>query len=159
MFARNDLQWALNFSTSLLLFNILGQSTNKNTNVKQKSIKSIPYVANVILLLKIPLKWYFPNDNLQILSILIYGHITYILNSNQIICLFLKKRFEVDLLMIGADSLPGWMAYSLARASLKLENFDEARRYSLLTLKSSVPLKILVKAAITLAVSALKIRC
>ena len=72
--------------------------------------------------------------------------------------LFLKKRFEVDLLMIGADSLPGWMAYSLARASLKLENFDEARRYSLLTLKSSVPLKILVKAAITLAVSALKLR-
>ena len=72
--------------------------------------------------------------------------------------LFLKKRYEADLLMIGSETLPGWMAYRLARASLELESFAEARRYSLLTLKSSVPLKILVKAAITLAVSALKLR-
>ena len=72
--------------------------------------------------------------------------------------LFLSKRYEADLKIIGAETLPGWMAYSLARASLALENLAEARRYSLLTLKSSVPPKILVKAAITWIISALKFR-
>ena len=72
--------------------------------------------------------------------------------------LFFRKAYEADMKMIGADTLPGWMAYSIARASLALEDFAEARRYSLLTLKSSVPLKILVKAAITWVISALKLR-
>jgi len=72
--------------------------------------------------------------------------------------LFLSNRYEPDLTMIGGETLPGWMLYSLARASLALEDFAEARRYSLLTLKSSVPLKILVKAAATWVISMLKFR-
>ena len=72
--------------------------------------------------------------------------------------LFVSERYEDDLKMIGAKTLPGWMAYTLARASLALEDFAEARRYSLLTLKSSVPFKTLVKAAITWVISALKFR-
>jgi len=51
--------------------------------------------------------------------------------------LFLSKRYETDLRIILGEKLPGWMVYPLARASLALEDFAEARRYSLLTLKSS----------------------
>lgn len=72
--------------------------------------------------------------------------------------LFLSNRYEADLTMIGGETLPGWMLYSLASASLALEDFAEARRYSLLTLKSSVPLEILVKAAATWVISMLKFR-
>ena len=71
--------------------------------------------------------------------------------------LFLRKKYESDLIMIGAKTLPGWMAYALARSSLALGNFAEARRYSLLTLNSSVPPKILMKAAVTLVSSSLKL--
>lgn len=72
--------------------------------------------------------------------------------------LFLSKRYEADLKMIGVKSLPGWMAYTLARASFSLEDFAAARRYSFLTLKSSVPLKTQIKAAVTWIISALKFR-
>ena len=69
--------------------------------------------------------------------------------------LFLSKKYEVDFQMIGVKMLPGWMSYTLARASLALKDFAEARRYSLLTLKSKVPLKTLIKAAITWVIAAL----
>ena len=72
--------------------------------------------------------------------------------------LFLINRYEADLQMIGVKTLPGWMSYTLARSSLALEDFAEARRYSLLTLKSRVPLKTFIKAAVTWVISALKSR-
>tara|TARA_B110001450_G_scaffold256640_1_gene287905 strand:+ start:4362 stop:5276 length:915 start_codon:yes stop_codon:yes gene_type:complete len=70
--------------------------------------------------------------------------------------LFLSDRYEADLRLIGGETLPGWIVYSLARSSLVLEDFAEARRYSLLTLKSTVPNQIRLKAAVTWVISALK---
>lgn len=72
--------------------------------------------------------------------------------------LFLSKRYETDLRIILGEKLPGWMVYPLARASLALEDFAEARRYSLLTLKSTVPNQIRLKAAVTWVISAIKFR-
>ena len=70
--------------------------------------------------------------------------------------LFLSSRYETDLRILIGEKLPGWMVYSLARASLRLEDFAEARRYSWLTLKSTVPNKIRLKAAVTWFISTLK---
>lgn len=72
--------------------------------------------------------------------------------------LYLMQKYKAEFKKILGEKLPGWMLYSLARASFMLEDFAEARRYSRLTLKSNVPNKIWLKAAITWFISALKFR-
>jgi len=72
--------------------------------------------------------------------------------------LFLCHRYETDFKRILGETPPGWMTYSLARASLALDEFAEARRYALLTLKVKVPSRICLKAAAILVMSVIKFR-
>lgn len=72
--------------------------------------------------------------------------------------LLISKKYDADFKMVGFKTLPGWMIYALASASWAQNDFVEARRYSSLTLKSSAPPKILLKAAVILFISALKLR-
>jgi glycosyltransferase involved in cell wall biosynthesis len=70
--------------------------------------------------------------------------------------LFLSNKYKVDLRIIQRGNLPYWMVYQLARDSFKLEDFDEARKYALLAVKSNAPNKIRLKAVIIWVFSALK---
>ena len=72
--------------------------------------------------------------------------------------LFLYKKYAHEFSLIGSKKMPGWMAYSLARATLDIGDFSRAREYSLLTLKSSVPLKVWIKAVVNLVLSFLKLK-
>ena len=63
--------------------------------------------------------------------------------------LFLRERYASELTVSGDEVIPGWMTYALARSSLGLKDFAEARRYASLTIKSNVAFKILIKASVT----------
>ena len=63
--------------------------------------------------------------------------------------LFLRERYAGELVVSGDEVLPGWMTYALARASLGIKDFEEARRYAVLTIKLNVDFKLFLKASVT----------
>ena len=72
--------------------------------------------------------------------------------------IYLRNRYEKELNNILGQELPGWMVYGLARAALTLGKFSEARRYSLLALKTKLPKLIRLKAAVTWTMSVIRFR-
>ena len=72
--------------------------------------------------------------------------------------LFLRKRYANVLMVSGKEMLPGWLTYALARASLRLKNFSEARRYATLTIKSDVAFILLIKSLVTWLMAVCKFR-
>jgi len=70
--------------------------------------------------------------------------------------LFLSQLYKKEINNIFGKKLPGWMLYSLARASVALGEFSDGRRYALLSIKSQLPYLIKTKAAIVWLMSMMK---
>lgn len=70
--------------------------------------------------------------------------------------LFLNHKYRIELKRLLGKNLPGWMSYSLARASLKLNQFEEAKKYSFLALKANSRFEIRLKALVTWVMSMIK---
>jgi hypothetical protein len=72
--------------------------------------------------------------------------------------LFLSHRYKKDLNNILGEKLPGWMLYSLARASVALGKHTDGRKYASLSIRSKLPNSIKVKAGIVWLMSLVKFR-
>ena len=70
--------------------------------------------------------------------------------------LFLSQLYKKEINNIFGKELPGWMLYSLARASVALGEFTDGRRYALLAIKSQLPYLIKTKAAVVYLMSMMK---
>ena len=72
--------------------------------------------------------------------------------------LFLSHRYKKELNNILGEKLPGWMLYSLARASVALGKYTDGRKYASLSVRSKLPKSIKVKAGIVWLMSLVKFR-
>lgn len=70
--------------------------------------------------------------------------------------LFLRHKYKLELNNIFGNKLPGWILYSLARASVALGKYADARKYASLSVKSELPKYIKVKAVIVWLMSLIK---
>jgi len=70
--------------------------------------------------------------------------------------LFLSYRYQKELNNTLGEKLPGWMLYSLARASVSLGKNTDGRRYALLSVRSKLPYTVKVKAGIVWLMSFVK---
>ena len=72
--------------------------------------------------------------------------------------LYLRQKYKADFKKIIGEELPGWMAYGLARSSLWLGEFRDARRYAWLSLKVELPHLVRFKAICIWMMSAVRFR-
>ena len=72
--------------------------------------------------------------------------------------LFLSKKYSKDIKQKNNRNLPGWMLYSLARASLSLGDYKEAHKNSFLAIKAKLPFFIKIKSIAIWLMSAIKFR-
>jgi glycosyltransferase involved in cell wall biosynthesis len=70
---------------------------------------------------------------------------------------YLSQRYQVEITRILGAEYPGWLLYSLARASLALGNFADARKYSWLSLRANLPYSRKARAIIVLALALVRV--
>ncbi len=73
-------------------------------------------------------------------------------------CLALSRRYENEINDITGGQLPGWMLYSIARYSLVLGQFREARKHASLVFSSAVATPVKIKALIVMLLAIIKLR-
>ena len=62
--------------------------------------------------------------------------------------LLLRQRYKTELIKTVGTEYPGWMLYGLARGSLALGSFTDARRYSWLSIGSNLAFSLKVRAVL-----------
>ena len=70
---------------------------------------------------------------------------------------YLSQRYKAEITRILGAEYPGWLLYSLARASLALGNFSDARKYSWLSLRANLPYSRKARAIIVLALALVRV--
>tara|TARA_B110001450_G_scaffold252845_1_gene275282 strand:- start:564 stop:1403 length:840 start_codon:yes stop_codon:yes gene_type:complete len=70
---------------------------------------------------------------------------------------YLSQRYKAEITRILGAEYPGWLLYSLARASLALGNFSDARKYSCLSLRANLPYSRKARAIIVLALALVRV--